>query len=91
MALTFEWDAEKFDQNLRKHGIGFEEAASVFSDPLSLTIPDPDHSAEEERWVLLGISDAARLLVVVHAEGGDTIRLISARLATRVERNRYEA
>lgn len=89
--LAFEWDAAKAAANLRKHGVGFEEAATTFADPLSLTIPDPDHSQPgEHRLVLLGRSLAGRLLVVVHVERGDSIRLISARAATRKERKSYE-
>jgi uncharacterized protein len=76
--------------NLRKHGVAFEEAASAFADPLSLTIPDPDHSAGESRFVLIGRSGADRVLVVSHTERGATIRLISARTAARHERRAYE-
>jgi uncharacterized DUF497 family protein len=90
VALKFEWDAAKAVVNARKHGVAFEEAASAFADPLSLAIPDPDHSAGEARWVLLGRSVRGRLLVVAHTERGDTIRLISARTATLRERHCYE-
>ena len=90
MALTFEWDQKKASSNLQKHGVSFEEAATAFGDPLSLTIPDPDHSLEEDRFVLIGESQKERLLVVAHAERSDTIRIISARLATRGERKSYE-
>jgi uncharacterized DUF497 family protein len=90
MALTFEWDQKKAASNLRKHGVSFKEAATAFGDPLSLTIPDPDHSLEEDRFVLIGESQKERLLVVAHAERSDTIRIISARLATRGERKSYE-
>jgi uncharacterized DUF497 family protein len=86
--IEFEWDPAAV--NLRKHGVAFEEAATTFADPLSLTIGDPLHSRGETRFVLLGRSRAGRLLVVVHAERGDSIRLISARPATRKERNTYE-
>ena len=88
--LRFVWDREKAAANLRKHGVDFEEAATAFGDPLSITIPDPDHSVGEERWLLVGHSGAGRLLVVAHTERGDEIRLINARLATRRERDTYE-
>lgn len=90
MGLTFEWDESKAAQNRRKHGVGFEEAATAFGDPLSLTIPDPDHSKAEDRFVLIGESFRSRLLVVVHTERGDSLRLISARLAKPSERRTYE-
>lgn len=90
MSLTFEWDEKKAKQNLRKHGVSFEEAATVFGDPLSLTIEDPLCSGEEERFVTMGMSIQGRLLVVVHTERGDNIRIISARRATRHERKTYE-
>jgi len=76
--------------NLPKHGVSFEEAASAFGDPLSLAIPDPDHSTHEERCVLLGMTERRRLVVVAHAEQGDTVCLISARRATPAERRNYE-
>ena len=88
--LQFIWDRDKAAANLRKHGVDFEEAATAFGDPLSITIPDPDHSAGEERWLLVGHSSAGRLLVVAHTERGDEIRLINARSATRRERETYE-
>ena len=88
--LQFVWDREKAAANLRKHGVDFEEAATAFGDPLSITIPDPDHSAGEERWLLIGEGRAGRLLVVAHTERGDEIRLITARPATRRERQAYE-
>jgi uncharacterized DUF497 family protein len=90
MAFTFEWDDRKARSNLRKHGVSFEEAATAFIDPNSLTITDPDHSVDEDRFVLLGISRSGKLLVVVHSERGDNIRLISARAATRSEIRTYE-
>ena len=88
--LQFVWDREKAAANLRKHGVDFEEAATAFGDPLSITIPDPDHSAGEERWLLIGEGRTGRLLVVAHTERGDEIRLITARPATRRERQTYE-
>jgi uncharacterized DUF497 family protein len=90
MSLQFTWDPQKAATNLRKHKVGFPEAATAFADPLSLTIPDPDHSVGEERFVLIGQSERRRLVVVAHVERGDLIRIISARLATRRERKTYE-
>jgi uncharacterized DUF497 family protein len=90
MSVAFRWDPAKAQRNLQKHGVSFEEAGSVFMDPLSVTVSDPDHSYDEERFVLLGLSQHNRLLVVVHAETEDTIRIISAREADRQERRQYE-
>lgn len=90
MDADFEWDAEKAEANLQKHGVSFAEAATVFFDPLSLTIPDPLHSEEENRFVTTGSSDRQRQLVVAHTERGAAIRIISARLATHGERKKYE-
>ena len=90
MALTFEWDPDKAKANLAKHGVGFLEAATVLGDPLSLTISDPIHSEGEQRFVSVGMSDRARLLVVAHTEWGERIRIISARRATRREQRAYE-
>ena len=89
MALEFEWDDEKAESNFKKHGVSFDEATTVFLDPLSITIPDPLHSEEEDRFVLLGESCLGRILVVVHGERGDNIRIISAREATRREKRTY--
>ena len=86
----FEWDIEKADANLKKHGVSFDEATTVFGDPLSLTIQDPLHSNEENRFITTGFSEAQRQLVVVHADRSDKIRIISARSATPGERRRYE-
>ena len=88
--MQFEWDSAKAAENLAKHGVSFEEAATVFRDTLSRTGQDPDHSVGEERFVTFGLSTRGRLLVAGHAERGDTIRIISARLATRGERKIYE-
>ena len=90
MPLNFEWDENKARLNLVKHGINFEEASTVFGDPLSLTVPDPDHSQREERSIIIGISRGRNFLVVVHTERGDNIRIISARRASRQERKSYE-
>ncbi len=89
MLLTFEWDLEKALDNERKHGVTFEEASTCFSDSESKTIYDPDHSDTEDRYVLLGMSTQGKLLVVVHTERGDKIRLISARAADRRESVQY--
>jgi uncharacterized DUF497 family protein len=90
MALEFEWDPAKAGENLAIHGVSFGEAEGAFADPLSLEMPDPDHSSDEERWILIGQSYRRRLLVVVFTERGDSIRMISARLATRSEATGYE-
>ena len=80
----------KARQNLQKHRVDFTEASTVFADTLSITIPDPDHSEDEERWVTMGVSNRQRLLVVVHTEEDETIRILSARTADRLERRKYE-
>jgi len=90
MGLLFEWDPNKARMNIQKHGVSFDEASTAFRDPLSQTIGDPLHSGDEERYVLIGRSIQGRLLVVVHAERGDGICIISARMATRKERFHYE-
>lgn len=90
MKLTFEWDPEKAESNLRKHGVSFEEAMSAFADLLSFTILDPDHSRGEQRYLLLGLSYQGRLLVVSHTERRETIRIINARRAGRREKRMYE-
>lgn len=90
MGYTFEWDAAKADNNRRKHGVTFDEASTVFGDPLAILLPDPDHSVEEQRYLVLGMSKGRRLLVVAFAERPPRTRLISARRANRKERRRYE-
>jgi uncharacterized protein len=90
MPLTFEWDLPKARTNLVKHGIAFEEAATIFGDPSSLTVPDAEHSLAEKRYVTIGRAFAGKLLVVVHTDRGDNIRIISARVASRRERKFYE-
>ena len=90
MPLQFEWDPAKAASNLQKHGVSFEEAASVFSDPLASTVIDPDHSLIEERLVIFGTSDRGRVLAVMHTEREPRVRIISAREATRRERDAYE-
>ena len=88
--LYFEWDSAKAKRNLRIHGVSFDEASSTFKDTLSLTIYDPLHSVDEDRLILIGNSHQNRLLVIVHTERGDKVRIISARKATNQERNQYE-
>ena len=86
----FEWDEAKADVNVQRHGVPFEEASTVFGDPLAMLLPDPDHSHGEERFLVLGMSSRRRVLVVSHAERPPRTRLISARPATRHERGQYE-
>ena len=89
--IVFEWDAQKDASNLKKHGVSFEEAKTSFTDPFARLIPDPDHSEDEERFILLGTSIHSRLLIVSHCfRTNDTIRLISARKAEKQERIAYE-
>ena len=92
-SLSFTWDPAKARANLAKHGISFEEAETAFSDEAAVLVPDPEHSATEDRFILIGLSVALRVLVVVHCEPGlgGAIRLISARRATRSERGQYAA
>ena len=90
MNLFFEWDVAKARLNSKKHNVDFEEAATVFADDFSLTYPDPDHSADEERYMTFGLTINGRYLVVAHTDRGDKIRIISAREMTRGERNYYE-
>lgn len=88
--LKFEWDKTKAASNLAKHGVSFEEAASVFGDALAITFEDPDHSIAEKRMLTFGVSHENRLLAVIHTERGHNIRIISARKATKYERGIYE-
>lgn len=90
--LRFEWDPRKAAGNLRKHGVSFDEARTVFADEHGLLIDDPEHSTQEDRFILLGVSTSTRLLVVVHCYRADDqlIRIISARKADRLERRQYE-
>jgi uncharacterized DUF497 family protein len=90
MGYIFEWDREKALLNLRKHSVEFDEASTVFGDPLALLMPDPDHSVGEMRYILLGMSNRQRILVIAFAERPPRTRLISARKATRRERIKYE-
>ena len=88
--MEFDWDPKKADINKRKHGVTFQEGATVFGDPLAITFADPDHSEKEERYITFGLSIQERLLVVSHADRGNKTRIISARLMTRKERKIYE-
>ena len=88
--MEFEWDPRKAAANLAKHGVSFEEAATVFGDPLGRIVADPRHSAIEQRFALLGVSKKRRLLAVMYAERQEAVRIISTRPATRHERRDYE-
>jgi len=88
--MTFKWDPFKAKSNVWKHGVSFEEASTALLDPLSKTDVDPDHSSEEQRFITFGVSARQRLLVVAYTDEGETIRIISARLATKREREIYE-
>ncbi len=87
--MTYEWDPVKAAANLRKHGVSFAEAASVFMDPMALTFDDPDHSDEEDREITMGVSAKERFLFVSHSTRGDRIRIISARKSTQRARKQY--
>jgi uncharacterized protein len=88
--MKIEWDPKKGKSNLKKHGVSFEEAATALSDPMAATGADPDHSITEERYVTFGVSEKGRLVVVSHTEKNDTIRIISARKASKGEQELYE-
>jgi uncharacterized protein len=88
--IDFEWDVTKARTNLRKHGVAFNEATTVLKDKLSITIHDPDHSGDEDRYITIGASITGRLLMVAHTDRGDRTRIISVRELTRKERNAYE-
>ncbi len=88
--MQFEWNADKANSNLKKHGVSFNEASTVFNDALSVTFPDPNHSYDGGRYVIIGLSIAGRILVVPHTDRADRVRIISAREATRNERRFYE-
>jgi hypothetical protein len=88
--MEFEWDPNKAEINLRKHGISFQEATTVFGDPLSISVPDPDHSVYEDRYIIVGLSTTGRLLIVSYTERGEHIRIITARLLTPQEKKDYE-
>lgn len=88
--MDFEWDKAKAARNLKKHKVAFDEAATLFGDPLSVTFPDPDHSLDEDRFIIIGMSARNRVLIVSFTDRGKRARIISARKATRQERNVYE-
>lgn len=88
--MLFDWDKAKAAGNLVKHGVSFEEAVTVFGDPLSDTFDDPDHSQNEQRFLIIGHSKQGRMLIVSHTDDGVTVRIISAREPTRTERKSYE-
>ena len=90
MGLRFEWDAAKARLNLSKHSVSFEEASTAFGDRRAITIPDPLHSLAEERFVTIGVFETGKILVVVATERGDSLRLISARPASKREKKQYE-
>lgn len=90
MEKSFEWDEKKAKENIRNHKISFEEAATIFEDPFSITIPNPDHSIGEDRYIDVGCSSQGRLLIVVYTERGPNIRIISGRKAEPNERRKYE-
>jgi uncharacterized DUF497 family protein len=89
--VDFEWDDRKAEYNLQKHGVSFSEAATVFYDPLAITFDDPDHSNDEERFIVIGTSADGRLLIVAHTDRGNRIRIISARMLKPKERRLYES
>lgn len=88
--MEFEWDDDKAESNVRKHGVEFTEAITVFGDPLAMTGYDPDHSDEEDRYIAMGLSVTGLLIIVSHTDRGEKVRIISAREATRGERKDYE-
>jgi len=88
--VNFEWDPLKAAQNARKHGVSFHERATVFGDPLALTYQDPGHSVQEQRFIIVGTSNADRLLIVAHADRGECIRIRSARKTPQGDRKQYE-
>ncbi|HTV48012.1 MAG TPA: BrnT family toxin [Phycisphaerae bacterium] len=88
--MNFEWDPDKAVQNLRKHGVTFHEASTVFGDSLAATYLDPDHSASEHRFLTVGMSSTGRILIIAHTDRGENIRIIGARKTTRRERKHYE-
>jgi uncharacterized DUF497 family protein len=88
--MIYEWDPEKAKENLRKHGVSFDDAATVFRDPRALTFPDPHHSNGEEREITIGYSIKNQVVFLAHCQRGNRVRIISARKATRRERGQYE-
>ena len=90
MKPNFEWDSDKAEKNISKHDVDFDEASSVFDDPMFITFLDEEHSIDEERYITIGLSNKGRLLLVAHAERSDRIRIISARKATKNEEKFYQ-
>lgn len=88
--MIYEWDPKKAKTNLRKHGVSFEEATTVFLDPLAITFPDPDHSDDDDREITIGMTTKHRIVFVSHCPRADRIRIIGARRTTRKERKQYE-
>ena len=88
--MNFEWDPRKAEINLRKHDVSFTEAGTVFGDDLAITVPDPDHSIDEDRYITIGWSNRRRLLIIAYTDRGNRIRIISARELTPSERKAYE-
>ena len=88
--MEFEYDAAKAALNFKKHGLTFEEASTIFGDPMAYTFADPDHSVGEESWLVLGMSHSARLFAVIYTHRGEKYRIVRARLATKRERKIYE-
>ncbi len=88
--MEFDWDPNKALYNRKKHGVDFQEAATVFADMFSITYPDPDHSHDEDRFIIIGLSNRNRLLIVAHTDRQELTRIISAREVTRAERKLYE-
>lgn len=89
--MEFEWDPKKADYNIKKHRVDFTEASTVFADPLSITYLDPDHSLDEDRYIIIGLSVNNRLLIVAHTDRDEVTRIISAREVTNRERKLYES
>jgi uncharacterized DUF497 family protein len=88
--MEFEWDPHKADTNLKKHGVSFTEAGTIFGDEMAITVHDPDHSSEEDRYITIGWSNHRRLILVSHTDRGEKVRIISARELTKAERKAYE-
>ena len=90
--MIYEWDPTKAEENLKRHSVSFDEAATVFTDPFALTFDDPEHSFDERRYITIGTSSTQRILFLSHADRGeDHVRIISARAATRTEAHAYQA
>ena len=88
--MEFEWDPHKAETNLKKHGVSFTEAGTIFGDEMAITVPDPDHSGEEDRFITIGWSNHRRLILVSHTDRGEKVRIISVRELTKAERKEYE-